>query len=1022
MIHSEPDPEPARLLEGIRDWLSERGVTSVELAPAAWQDSGVADHAHVHACFELRLDVRYGQEARLQQLMLGFCRRFAWCDLVELDLVPVRARGAHVARLLVVWLDPQSSLSEEGLRTLARLDDAEECTSDYAERLHSLADAWASSSHVSKPEQFWSDFGQWCSGASVDSERDEEERRFLRLLPTGLRACAEDARLLSFLDQSRRRLIERIDEWAQEETAASGRPVGLSLRRAPWQPRLPGGSSPVREVGLVEPDGGRAAPELYRIATDPRESPLARRMARRELLHSSPEAAGPWLVRLVGHPQDRWRVLTELCRHPPLQPLLRALVLREEAAGTGAVLDALITFGAGLDDPLDALRCLPDAGVPGPLDDRLQTHLASNLPQGGAENVSALADALRAAARAPGTRSLDWLRSVLLHIGMAHESLLPRVADSVAPFVTHADKLAREFALCFFRRVDHPPVWNQLRAATFDADPEIVISACDGLAGQSGLESRALLDALNIAVQLGEQQANKGQVRFATAGRSLLQTLAQRGPCADEELVRRALRRMPDEALTPELRSFAGWLGPEEQLLGAAQALSPQVEFRRALDRWVAPGAVLGEYQRRGERHESWDEAIEAGHRAYDMTDFASARLAFERALAAGCQDGMLLYRLGYVASSEDRPLAESYLRRAWSPMQRHYPDTPYLVAAAEAIGGMRLDAGDIEEALYWLRASRLPRMESPSALAKLEVAERAERALAEPARAPAESGQLGSIGSCWHAEQVSGLALHGAGASVWLASATVAGVVQLSELVREPSFASVEPLYRLGAHAPGRTRLTWVGERLLSSGADGRVLSIERERHGLVARCLAELPAAVRACASWRGNSLACACEDGSLWRLALDGTLVAIERDSSARIVELVSDGEALLAVDEETRVEVWGARARSQWQCLGARTALFTEDGPVLIARALQDGFELRERQAGGVIGAASWSGEEPDFLLSSGAGGALVSAWRGGVIQTSETRVLTDSIECLVASAELGLVAHASARHRLRVARI
>ncbi|MFT5155044.1 MAG: hypothetical protein ACI841_005054 [Planctomycetota bacterium] len=714
--------------------------------------------------------------------------------------------------------------------------------------------------------------------------------------------------------------------------------------------------------------------------------------------------------------------MTQLCRREELQPLFRELAFCDPPDGVTSVLDQLMAYGERFQDPLDAFA-FATADPRGRVEAvRCQIHIAGNLTYGGGENVQALCSALRAATLGSAQRSTDWLHTVVLHISSAEPALFQEVAEAVAPYVTHAAKEVRRCALRFFHRVDHPPIWNALRAATFDDDEEVVHAACDGLGGQSGIESSALVDALRTAVRLTENKKASSASGYDIVGLYVLRELARRDEACDEDLIRRVVVHLPSHYLSDEVRRYAGLTTKQESSDELQSTESRSRRFDDGLKRWLEPSFVLEQYHRFGECDAAWDRDVEDGHGAYDISDYVKAGSAYDRAMQAGCADGMVIYRRGFITSHTDSEAAEILLVQAYDAISRTYPKCPYIVAAAEALGTLRQQAGDISNAMSWLSKTKSGSMESSTANAKLESLQQQYRAIAQPARASIEVGQLGGIGSNWHDAEVTGLALHSLRGDFVLASATEGGTVQLASVLVDGSFANPEARGILQAHAEGRTLIAWIGDTLVSAGSDAKLLRYELADLSLQARALASLPASITALSSWGSHAVACACADGSLIRVSMDGRFEVLHRTTGLPVIGFAERRGELLAVDDGSCLEFRDVDGSVRWSCTGAKQAVFDEEGKVLVATAIGSGFEVRDPRDGTVLASAKWARAEPDFIISPGPEASPILGWRSGTIQAGGVHLITGGLNLFTANSAMGVLAHANRQHKLGAGKI
>jgi tetratricopeptide (TPR) repeat protein len=109
-------------------------------------------------------------------------------------------------------------------------------------------------------------------------------------------------------------------------------------------------------------------------------------------------------------------------------------------------------------------------------------------------------------------------------------------------------------------------------------------------------------------------------------------------------------------------------------------------------------------YKEHGHRNPRWDSFVEAGFSSFESGNLGSAEMFFQRAIAKGCDDGLVYARIGlfYEAQTNYKKAAE-YLKKAVKRLAVQYPSSAVNDSTNEALGRCLYLLNDIEGAAPYL-------------------------------------------------------------------------------------------------------------------------------------------------------------------------------------------------------------------------------------------------------------------------------------------------------------------------------
>ncbi|MBI2342385.1 MAG: hypothetical protein HYU98_06615 [Deltaproteobacteria bacterium] len=110
------------------------------------------------------------------------------------------------------------------------------------------------------------------------------------------------------------------------------------------------------------------------------------------------------------------------------------------------------------------------------------------------------------------------------------------------------------------------------------------------------------------------------------------------------------------------------------------------------------------EYQKNGSKNSKWDSFVEAGFNAFEGGNLGSAEMFLQRAIARGCNDGLVYAKIGiyYEAQSNYKKAAE-FLKKASKLLPNQYPAHVLTKSIDEYLGRVLFLKGDIKESATYL-------------------------------------------------------------------------------------------------------------------------------------------------------------------------------------------------------------------------------------------------------------------------------------------------------------------------------
>lgn len=113
------------------------------------------------------------------------------------------------------------------------------------------------------------------------------------------------------------------------------------------------------------------------------------------------------------------------------------------------------------------------------------------------------------------------------------------------------------------------------------------------------------------------------------------------------------------------------------------------------------------EYQKYGHKGIKWDEFVKAGFTAFDMGNLGSAEMFLQRAIARGCNDGLVYAKIGtfYEAQTNYKKALE-YLLKAYKRLPSQYPNLQFTKDLDETVGRVLFVSGDKEKSERYLKRS----------------------------------------------------------------------------------------------------------------------------------------------------------------------------------------------------------------------------------------------------------------------------------------------------------------------------
>ncbi len=1027
-------------LERVESWLADRAVGGVSVSPLDLGASDVGSLALSAAQgTRLRWWVPYAQPDQVRTLIRRLVEDLHWIDCCRLSIQPVQ-RLQHFECVADVLLFRPERL----FQSQAALEAIDSVPDVLSAAVATAMDQGVAALGEEDAEGFLEALRDYATTRAFTIGFDDNPIPFVDRAPKALLPLAEDARLLADLDRSHLGLVERLDEWVNtHRVSASGALVGRVFSLPVWTTfQSVYGVDSLPEIREDDGDVPRVDAEaLYDQVADIDLPDVTRRDAARLLAELSPAQGMPWQLRLLGWPDYRDIVLRQMCSLERLLPLLEALVLERSSGRIEEALARLRGYGEGFEDPLEAWRRARSAGPSqlGHLNQETLLSIACELqPRLIPTVVAALED--QANGLEPLRRNA-WTEAALSGLQGARAA----AATDVAFQFTRADAVEiRVAALRFFRAANFPPVWPALRAAVHSNVQDLVAAGEAGFVGQTGLsedELYEILQHLDLRARGEVEELEYPHIARAQRGVGILQALGERGsrPLGSRgELViavgERALH-LPATArrfVTRVVHSQAAKgsaEGPATIPTGSDLGAGPAETFEVRYGQWTEPGFVQARYLERGHRGE-WDGSVAAAHVSYEARAGDSGALDYQRAVDAGCVDGMVFYRLGATVMN-DSVRAVALFEQSAERLAEQYPDSPYRGAAFEAVGRLRVIQGRRDEALAAYRQGALEPIVPPTlsqALKRLE-AEQALRNLAPESISSLRAGSLKRLPSRWHSERVSGLALQAVSRDqVLLLSCDTSGWVQVSELQGERELL---PIAGFQGHPAGDTACDWDGKlTVLSAGSDGRIARGVLTDRDLAVETVLTHDEPVTALTRLDDGGLAFGDARGHVFVTGPDGVdrrALPPTADLGA-VQQLVALGRHLVA-RTGVGIVAWDlsekGSGRPSWQREVPAVVLARSPSLQLAVALPLGGAEELEVRTGERLRALPCPRPERLLSLHFGPAGTDASVWvwpRGPILIDGPGRttgIVSDPLALTAASFEARCVAYADIGHRLRL---
>lgn len=103
------------------------------------------------------------------------------------------------------------------------------------------------------------------------------------------------------------------------------------------------------------------------------------------------------------------------------------------------------------------------------------------------------------------------------------------------------------------------------------------------------------------------------------------------------------------------------------------------------------------EFKKRGHRSPKWTPLVEAGFSAFESGNYETGIDFFKRAIAKGCKDGLIYFKLGeYYEEIENLPSAKNYFELARKNLPKRYPRNEATKTIHEHLGRVLFSMGDM--------------------------------------------------------------------------------------------------------------------------------------------------------------------------------------------------------------------------------------------------------------------------------------------------------------------------------------
>ncbi|PIR16716.1 MAG: hypothetical protein COV46_07235 [Deltaproteobacteria bacterium CG11_big_fil_rev_8_21_14_0_20_49_13] len=113
------------------------------------------------------------------------------------------------------------------------------------------------------------------------------------------------------------------------------------------------------------------------------------------------------------------------------------------------------------------------------------------------------------------------------------------------------------------------------------------------------------------------------------------------------------------------------------------------------------------EYQKYGHKGTKWDEFVRAGFTAFDTGNLGSAEMFLQRAIARGCNDGLVYAKIGtFYEAQTNYKKALDYLLKAYKKLPSKYPNLQFTKDLDETVGRVLFVSGDKKKAERYLKRS----------------------------------------------------------------------------------------------------------------------------------------------------------------------------------------------------------------------------------------------------------------------------------------------------------------------------
>lgn len=1025
----------------LRQWLDDRGAGGLP-----WEEidleadrSGKVRRGAVAAA-RLRTALPYEDPYPLVTLLGRILRHFVWIDAARIVVVPVAPARHFLVIVDFHFYDPGQCF--ESPLVLSKLEGpgpTVEKSEAIDMALQEAVEGHADSLHSEEGQTFLRGFQAYCF-SGISTHMDQEIAAFKALLPVELYPTTRDYRLLDKLHQEHFGILEAVERWIfRDRTSMEGRSQGTFIRPFPWVTLERG-----REVSKVPEVGGDAVvgrpdPGALLAIIGDETVPDGRKLDAFQELRSLPEeVAKPYLIRSAGHEGHRLDALRGLLEICEMTPFLREVVLTVELGRIVPALDRLRDYGIELRDPMAAWH-----GAAGDPDgDELmgalcqQSVLREYAATGDRSIIPALIREIEG-----GSRSDEWTMSAL---GMLRDCKVPEAAEVILGLTESSSLPLRESALEFFESVDFPPAVPALRAALHEEGLSTVLAAERGLAGQSSLETETFLGALALLDKRARRIPLDSCDEYYRKhlGAAIVRALASReegGP--QPRIIERVLQRtgVAGSQARPQASALPS-MGGE-----ADGDPDPLQTFWRRMELWRSPGHATEQYRMRGHRSPSWDARVEEAHERYDPAakrlDADVARL-YEGAIRAGCQDGMVHYRLAVCTHVEKGPeSAIHHYGKASEFIPGQYPDSPYHLAAAEMIAEHHWREGRWGEARDVLRAALTGEMVTETSRGLLDRLETT--AGLSPAAAgelPAlVVGDLSPLPARHHRAAVTSVQICPNGE--YLLSVDETGWVQVYTIMGDRELFG-EACLRIGAGGPWH--ISWAdpdGQVIVAGGPDGRILRcefVDDFESRIQADLLLQHDSPVTAITGTGNGRFVFADDRGRLTSCDIEGGVGRpIPRQGKEVIRSLQRRYSHLVALAGASEVEAWSLEVNPSPVCHQdlsrfGRVEFVDIGAPGLLYVLAKEGGVVTLSLATGACEQVVSPGRGPEdirFARWSRLDGIVVWANRGICIQVEDrsgegtaTIVCNMPLEAFDVSFEERIIAHSDSTHEIGIHRM